>query len=298
VHRALGNLLDRHGGVVSRSQAVAVVDHDVLDRAVRAGRLCRPFPGVFVSPALAAEPQARICAALVYAAGAAALSHVTALGAWQVPVPVAGTIHLVTAPSQRLRGASGLRVHRRDGLRLEPPDVVMRGGFPVTRLERAIVDSWPMLDGDAKRAPAIWAVGQRMTTPRRLAAVLESAPRLAGRRHLVHLVELLRRGCRSPLEVWGYDHVFSGLPLRWQVPVHAGGRRVYLDLYDEVTRVNVELDGAKYHAGAADRERDLRRDAALAALGITVVRFTHDRLVREPDEVRRQVLAILAARAA
>jgi very-short-patch-repair endonuclease len=46
------------------------------------------------------------------------------------------------------------------------------------------------------------------------------------------------------------------------------------------------------------RERDLRRDAALAAVGITVVRFTHDRLVRTPDDVRAQAVAILAARRA
>ena len=38
------------------------------------------------------------------------------------------------------------------------------------------------------------------------------------------------------------------------------------------------------------------RDAALAALGIQVVRFSHRRLVREPDAVRREVLAVLATR--
>jgi hypothetical protein len=38
------------------------------------------------------------------------------------------------------------------------------------------------------------------------------------------------------------------------------------------------------------------RDAALAAVGILVVRFTYQRLTREPDAVRREVLAILAAR--
>jgi very-short-patch-repair endonuclease len=71
-----------------------------------------------------------------------------------------------------------------------------------------------------------------------------------------------------------------------------------LDLYDEETRTNFELDGAKHHAGPADRERDLRRDAAQAAVGITVVRFTHDRLVRASAEVRAQAAKILAVRRA
>jgi very-short-patch-repair endonuclease len=81
-----------------------------------------------------------------------------------------------------------------------------------------------------------------------------------------------------------------------QVPVRLGTRTVYLDLLHRKTLTNIELDGAKWHASAARREHDLRRDAALAARGFLVVRFTHDRLTGEPDEVRRQVLAILASR--
>jgi len=57
-----------------------------------------------------------------------------------------------------------------------------------------------------------------------------------------------------------------------------------------------ELDGREGHVSKADRERDLRRDAALAARGILVVRFTHYRLTHEPEAVRREILAILAAR--
>jgi very-short-patch-repair endonuclease len=46
----------------------------------------------------------------------------------------------------------------------------------------------------------------------------------------------------------------------------------------------------------SQRERDLRRDAGLATLGVQVVRFTHDRLTLEPQVVRREVLAILRQR--
>jgi very-short-patch-repair endonuclease len=114
----------------------------------------------------------------------------------------------------------------------------------------------------------------------------------------VQLLDLLAMGCRSELETWGYRHVLGGLGLRWQVPIRLGGRTVYLDSYDEIGRLNFELDGRKYHGGVRDRERDLRRDAALAARGIMVVRFTHDRLVREPDQVRAQIRAIMSVRRA
>jgi very-short-patch-repair endonuclease len=40
----------------------------------------------------------------------------------------------------------------------------------------------------------------------------------------------------------------------------------------------------------------VRRDATLAALGIVVVRYSYQRLMTEPEQVRREVLAILAAR--
>lgn len=58
----------------------------------------------------------------------------------------------------------------------------------------------------------------------------------------------------------------------------------------------MELDGSRYHFETGRRERDMRRDAALVALGWLVVRFSHQRLHEEPDAVRREVLATLAVR--
>jgi very-short-patch-repair endonuclease len=296
VNRVLRALLTAGDGIVRRSDAVAVLDHDILDRAVRSGQLIRVYPGVLLDPELRGDRAALIRAAVMYANGRAAVSHLSGLALWRLPVPDRGPVHLTSPAFHRLRGAPGLVVHRRDEIALGPPDVVVREGCPVTRLERCIVDSWPMLDGDAKRAPTIRAIAKRMTTPARLRLALDETPRLGGRRYLVRLVDLLDAGCRSELELWGYAYVFRGFRLRWQVPVRIDGKVVYLDVYDEIGRVNFELDGAKYHAGPRDRERDLRRDAALAVQGITAVRFTHDRLLREPAAVRRQVREILAAR--
>jgi len=78
--------------------------------------------------------------------------------------------------------------------------------------------------------------------------------------------------------------------------VSLGARTVWLDAFDEQSQTNFELDGAKYHGSPKDRERDLRRDAALAALGLQVVRYSHERLTREVDGVRREALGIMAVR--
>nr|WP_275586007.1 DUF559 domain-containing protein [Geodermatophilus sabuli] len=73
---------------------------------------------------------------------------------------------------------------------------------------------------------------------------------------------------------------------------------VYLDAAVPELRVAVELDGAAFHGSAAARERDTRRDVALAALGWVVLRFSYRRLTREPDACRREILQVCRARRA
>lgn len=299
MHEAIHDVLAAHDGVAARRAFLDATSHRVLERAVARGDLIRPFPRTYLSAIHQGDRDALVRAAVLYAQRTAALSHTSALQIWGVPVPISGPIHLSTGPTGHLRGAPGLVVHRRKHLVLEPPEVVVRKGLPVTQLEMTIMDSWPLLDGDAKRAPAIVAVNEQLTTPDRLLAALESYSRIAGRRHLVHLLQLLRAGCRSALELWGYQYIFTGRPfanLVWQFPVRIHGRVIYLDALDLATGTNFELDGTKYHASLVQRERDMRRDAALQSLGISVVRLSHRRLTREPRQVRAEAIKIMAAR--
>ena len=282
-----------------RADALDQVTARTLERAVRADHLRRPLPSTYVDGKSSGDLDALMRAAVVYANGIAVVSHTSALRVWRLPGPTTPPIHLTTAPDHHLRGARNIRVHRRQGFALEPPAAVVRDGVPVTRLERTIVDCWPLMNDDVRRAPAILAVAQRMTTADRLAEALEERPRLGGRRYLAELITLLRAGCRSELELWGYQRVFSGPPfasLRRQYPVRINGHTVYLDGLDLATGTNFEVDGAKYHANPHDRERDLRRDTALQALGMVVVRYTHHRLTSEPSAVRREAIEILATR--
>jgi very-short-patch-repair endonuclease len=201
--------------------------------------------------------------------------------------------------TERPATGAGLVVHRHEGFALGVEPVRYREGLPVTPLELALVDSWPLLAGERRREPVIRAVTGRRTTAKRVRKALDARPRLVDRQSLARLLFLLEVGCHSPLEIWGYEHVFCGPDMpefRRQVPVRLDGRLVYLDVFAEEEKVNFELDGRDGHVTRADRERDLRRDAALAAHGILVVRFTHYRLTHEPEAVRREILAILTAR--
>jgi very-short-patch-repair endonuclease len=56
------------------------------------------------------------------------------------------------------------------------------------------------------------------------------------------------------------------------------------------------LDGYRFHSGRVQRERDMQRDAALAAAGWLTLRFSHARLHSDVEGCRRDTLAALAAR--
>ncbi|MFD6683685.1 endonuclease domain-containing protein [Micromonospora parva] len=307
----LRELVELGGGLVTLGEAGQVVPSWTVRQACRNGELVRVLPEVFVAAHLVGgRPGAPVLrrldsalslrAALAWADGNGALSHLTALSVWGFyPQAVGDLVHLSAPASTGLRSRPGLIVHRRRSLTIEAPQVVVRRGLRVTRLEQALVDSWPTLPPADRRTPVIRAVNDRLTTPERLSAALERVPKLIDRAAFRHLLTRLADGCRSPLEIWGHEHVFtgSGMPaFRRQVPIRVGRRTVYLDMFAERERVNIELDGATTHGNPRQREIDLRRDALLAAIGILVVRFAHRRLVHDVDDVRRETLAILATR--
>jgi len=298
VNRELTRLMRAEGGVVTWAQARSRVPEHVLQYALRTGHLVAPFPAVLMVPELTQDEAARRRAALLCGGPSSALSHTSALAAWGAPVPGTGEVHLMTGPGRRIR-VPGIVAHRRAGFVVAPPNVVVRAAVPVVRLERAVVDSWPLLPVQARRAPLLYAIGERLTTVGRINTALSAVPHLPERAELRALLGKIDAGCRSELELWGHDQVFTGYGMpqfRRQVPVRLRGRTVYLDLLHEATRTNIELDGARWHSDPQQRERDLRRDAALAGLGYLVVRFSHRRLTREPDQVRCEVLAVLASR--
>jgi very-short-patch-repair endonuclease len=138
-----------------------------------------------------------------------------------------------------------------------------------------------------------------LVDPDQLDLALRTRATLTARAELRHLVELLRSGCRSELEVMGFIGVFSDprLPVAHrQVEVIVGDRRYVLDVAWPELLLAVELDGAAYHGSTDARESDVRRDSALAGLGWLTIRITYERLVREPAAVIEELLDIIAAR--
>ena len=67
--------------------------------------------------------------------------------------------------------------------------------------------------------------------------------------------------------------------------------RVRLDAARPDAKPAVEFDGTVFHADPEARQRDLRRDAALAALGWVVLRFSYADVTERPAACAAQVAA-------
>jgi hypothetical protein len=247
-------------------------------------------------PELADDWTVRAHAATGYADGP--LSHLSALvvhGAVDSKVP---PLHVTVPPERRLRSSQGLRVHRsRNAI-----DVRRVRGLPVTPLARSLVDTWSeahrahAVRGSAgvARGAVLRATRNRQVTVRELSGQLDLRPELAGRWALAELIGLIAGGCQSELEIFGMLHVLAipGLPpCQQQYRVLLGFGRVHLDAAWPAAKLAVELDGAAFHGSQEARERDLRRDAALAAAGWLVLRFSYRRLTREPEACRAEIVA-------
>ncbi len=300
--RDLLALLGPHG-VARTSDLTRRVDRHTLGRWVADGRLLRPHRGVLAVPDCWDRWQTRVLAGVLATGGV--VSHASALVVWRVLADDGGPVHVSVPAGRRALGSPGLVVHRVGDL---APDRL--GAFPVTPLPRSLVDAWGQAAGrhgsrravDRVRGAVIGTLRERQVAVAHVLGEAARRPALPGRRGLVDLLRLVEQGCQSELEIWGVRHVLGGPGMPRFEQQHRvvlpSGAAVHLDAAVPHLRVAVELDGAAFHGSAEQRERDIRRDVALAALGWVVLRFSHRRLTQEPEACRREILAVCRTREA
>ncbi|MGY2084220.1 DUF559 domain-containing protein [Blastococcus sp. SYSU DS0539] len=289
------------GGVRTSAELSRRVDRHTVSAWVAAGRVRRPYPGVLVLPEAWEDWHTRALAAVLATRGV--LSHGSAAALWRL-APRDGVIHVSIPASRRALRRPGLRVHRVQDLTAD-----QLGNLPVTHLPRTLVDTWGWAHSargssrlvESARGSVIETLRDRRVRPAALRAGLAAQPALPGRRGLDELIGLVEQGCQSELEIWGVREVLRGpgMPaFEQQHRVALPFGTVRLGAAVPGLKVAVELDGAAFHGSAEARERDIRRDVALAALGWVVLRFSYRRLMREPEACRREILAVCRARAA
>ncbi|UOY02386.1 DUF559 domain-containing protein [Blastococcus sp. PRF04-17] len=279
-------------GYASWEELTARVARTTLGRWVADGSLLRLQRGIYCLPAAAQDWRLRLEAAVRSTGGVA--SHRSALALWKL-LPPGGPVHVTVDHSRSGRGPAGVVLHRTRELR---ESVRRVDGLPVSCVERAVVDAWGSPGGVPRaelRGAAIEAVRNRLCRPHQLVDEVQRRPCLPGRRALLELVALLADGCRSELEIWGCLNVLRGpgMPrFTLQHPVVVRGRRFILDAACEEVKLAVETDGAAYHGSKQQRERDIGRDALVAAIGWQTLRFGFRRLTAAAEECRREILAV------
>lgn len=145
----------------------------------------------------------------------------------------------------------------------------------------------------------ITTLRERQVTITGLRQEVDRRPGLPGRAAPVGLIGLVESGCQSELEIWGVRSVLRapGMPpFVQQHRVVLPFATVHLDAALPELKIAIELDGAAFHGSAEARERDTRRDVALAAAGWVVLRFSYRRLTTDPEGCRREILQVCAAR--
>jgi hypothetical protein len=304
VHRLTALLPDAVG---RRRDLSTAASPSSVGRWLARGDLVLVQPGVVALPESSNDWAVRARAAILWSGGH--LSHLSALHAVGLVTAPEGPVHVTVPVHRNPRGGSDVIAHRSDRRLI----TVRCATVDVVAPERSLVDAWAWAHTPARNrlfaeeAPVVRRAvieGIRSRTVRCLALRRESDRRRlhGGRASLIALLELVAGGCESELEIWGATHVLPGPP-RVPAPVQQlrlllAGRWIRLDAAYPDALVAVELDGAAFHGSREARERDLRRDTALAALGWVVLRFSYARLMADPDGCRREIEAVVRARLA
>jgi very-short-patch-repair endonuclease len=288
--RAIAALAATQDGLVTRTQLLALgLSTSAVRRRLADGTLWRIFPGVYAvgHPSLSRRARAR-AALLLGGPGSALVDRTAAALIGLLVEPPDAPIHL--APGRgRPDPRPELVVHR---LRLAPLDVVEVNGLVATGPARTLVDLAAHL-GDRELARALNEAQIRTRTS--AADILSVIERSPGRRtsRLRTLVEgasgIRRSGLEDALwEALRQAHLTSGARTNATV---AGWE---LDVLWHAERVAVETDGFRYHRTRADRLRDARKQRAVRAAGVELLRYADEEVEHERPRVIAEVATALA----
>ena len=291
IHR-VGATAGRQKGLIRSPQLYAAGrDRAGVSRLVDAGWLHPLYDGVYAVGHTALTDHARYLAATYALWPRGALGHRSA-GALQHVAPAGGPLHVIVPTHNGHPHRGDIRIHRQV---LRPYEVEEWHGIRCTTVCRTVMDiaaSAPRFLDDAFEEAQV----RHKLSPAMLATELVLR---RGHRGVARLRRVLD-GAVDPGEVQ------SRLELRFLklcaafrlsrplTQVELGRWRVDFLFADE--RVVIETDGRRFHASAAKRRRDARKDADLAALGFLVIRLRWADVVDHPSAVAEALRSTLTTR--
>lgn len=287
-HRRVAEGAVRYHGVLHTDLlAAAGVSGYQRRREVRSGRWRLLPNGV---PVLAGVPDsvAMLATGALVKLPHGVLSHDTAGWVYGVEGVDEWSIHVTVEYGTSARSA-GATVHRSS---LQPVDLTRRRGFPVTTLERTLVDlGLTMAQRDLRRAMEGRLIA-RATTFERLETTFARVGG-QGRPGTVRAGRALAALDGNPPSESELEAMFldlldaAGIPrpeLQVRVDGVTGEKGRVDGMYVE-QGVIIELDGRRFHSRIEAFERDRRRDQQAIRRGLRPLRFTHRQITHEPQDV-------------
>ncbi len=290
IDRVIAELADRQHGVVATWQLIALgLTHDEIRYRARIGRLHRIHRGVYAVGYRTLTPKGHRMAAVLAYGPDAVLSHRSAAAHWGIGR--ASWKFDITAPGKP-QSRKRIRAHR---AALDPEDITVHDGIPVTSVARTILDLAALLRPDALTYVVEEADRRERLDLEALERAIARRPRAAGIRRLNAVLAAYRgpADTRSNLER-SFRRLIdkAGLPEPQYNVVVAG---LPVDVYWPQWRLVVELDSRRYHANPRAFETDRIRDATLQKQDIRVLRVTDERMDHEPASVLADILALRRA---
>jgi Transcriptional regulator, AbiEi antitoxin/Protein of unknown function (DUF559) len=262
----------RQHGVITTAQLVrAGLGTSAISKRAANGRLHRKYKGVYAVGQPRLSHEGGWMAAILACGPGSYLASLTAavhMKLWRRRVT---GIHVLAPRERKFRGVR-VRTYRA----LEPLDVTVRAGIPVTTVPRTLVDLSDVLTAHQLANVIHEAAFRSLFDPRAVRAAIHRA----NGRHNLHVLERAitlnaagSAGTRSELE----DH-FLALTSKSDLPeplVNTRVQDVEVDFHWPDLNLVVEVDGPG-HARPRTEHEDAQRDARLRAGGHTVLRITDD----------------------
>jgi very-short-patch-repair endonuclease len=286
--------LARPHGVAGREQLLAAgITVSAIDNRVQSGWLRPLHRGVYAVGPIQSD-EASEMAAVLACGERALLSHRSAAALWRLLSKHADQPVEVTVAVRHVPRRAGIRSHKT--ARLMADEVTTLRRIRVTTPARTLLDLASELPTRELEQAIAQAERTYTGTQRRLLALLARYPARPG---TPKLRELLRGPGRPALARSAAEERFLALVRRAQLPapeVNVEVAGYELDFFWRGARLAVEIDGWAFHGDRDAFEADRRRDAALAARGIHVVRITWRQIVDEPEAVLVRLAQALAGR--
>ncbi len=258
------------GGGLSRRQVEGLVERGELSRLHRGVFRVGPIPLLYskeVAAVLACGPNA-------------VLSHRSAAVVYRLLGDEKGPIHVTTIGPHR-RGDSGIAIHKTSSLKRH--EIRERHGIRITAPIRTLIDLSPTCPDLLLEQALAEAFALRLTNRAALLRGIEAAGPRRGVARLRRLLDAEPRRTRSNPELILLRAIRgAGLP-EPETNVKIGGWEV--DFFWREAGLVVEVDAYSTHSSPWAFERDRRKDAELAAIGLGVQRFTADRVRHDLDFV-------------